>query len=374
MRITTLAVVVCMLLGVGISFLNTSKDVRTAEEAIEACQTEQSQYMGEFVEEDLPEGEEQFREAELERCKIDFRYYLNDKRFWARSILEIESNKFQGDTFYEINDFAVDAAKQIAEENDLPVALVDSFFARSGETITDKQGNILKGAKTGFAGAIPLIAFPLLVLVSVLAASFIGAEYRAGTVENMLLWEPRRGKVLASKYLAGALSSAVWMAVLLSFLAALLIGLASVNGTFATIDSAFWMSLLGTIGRAALISGAVAVFTMAVATVTRYTAAAVIILLGWAIVSNIVIELLLKGFRRWEVITNANTFIAKGDTAKPLSSWCTSVNGESYCSTDSWGSSLSFAHNYLVAGLVVLIWVAVPTLLAFIVFKRRDIN
>ena len=45
-------------------------------------------------------------------------------------------------------------------------------------------------------------AYIFMAVGLVLAASFVGAEWQAGTFASMLTWEPRRQRVLAAKLVA----------------------------------------------------------------------------------------------------------------------------------------------------------------------------
>ena len=81
--------------------------------------------------------------------------------------------------------------------------------------------------------------------------------------------------------------------------------------------------------------------------------------LGWFAVSNILIELVARGFRRWELFTNAIAFISEGDVPryeKIHNYW-----------------ELLYAHDYLSGGLIVALWAAAFAGIAALVFVRRDI-
>jgi ABC-2 type transport system permease protein len=224
----------------------------------------------------------------------------------------------------------------------------------------DVDGEEYRDARIGLLGLVPGISTFLLIIAVVLGGSFVGAEYRFGTVENLLLWEPRRLKVYATKCLAGMVSAGAVMAVLTAWLTLLLVGLAQFRGSFAGIDGTFWVDWVATVGRAALMAALFFVLAMAIATLAKNTTAAVVALLGWFVVSNILIELLARWFRHYELFSNASSFIGQGEVSKYVGSGST--------------ETLAYSHGYWVAGAIVAVWAVVPALLAAGVFQRRDIS
>ena len=81
-------------------------------------------------------------------------------------------------------------------------------------------GEQMRSPDPGEAGVVPATSIALLGIGAILGAAFIGAEYRAGTIETTLLWEPRRLRVLAAKLAAGSISVFVIHVALLGFLVA----------------------------------------------------------------------------------------------------------------------------------------------------------
>ena len=256
----------------------------------------------------------------------------NDRRFFATLILD-ETNTEDWSAYREIE----------VPTDPIPV---------DGEEFRSPRG--------GLIGIIPGVGTFLLVVTVLLGGSFVGAEYRSGTMENLLLWEPRRILVMVTKYLAGLISSAGILALLTSWLTLLLVGLAQFRGTFQGVDSTFWIDWAATVGRISLVGGLFFVLAMAIATLAKNTAAAITALLGWFVVSNILIELLARWFRHLELFTNANAFIGLGEVAK----WVGSDNSQ----------DLVFSHGPWVALGVVGVWAAIPAVLAIAVFRRRDIS
>jgi ABC-2 type transport system permease protein len=113
------------------------------------------------------------------------------------------------------------------------------------------------------------------VLAFVVGASFAGAEWGTGSMATYLTWEPRRGRVLASKLICAVVVAATG-AVLLSILLALVhIPAAYFRGTTAGMTGGLWASLAEVWGRAGGLAAIAGVFGVGAATVSRNTAGAV---------------------------------------------------------------------------------------------------
>lgn len=130
--------------------------------------------------------------------------------------------------------------------------------------------------------------FILILLGLSLGASFLGAEWQAGTLSSLLTWEPRRLRVLAAKLAAATVGATVLSAM---YLALLLGGAAAAAGTRGTLEgstTAFVGHLLAMAGRGL---GLVALFTLAgaaLAALTRHTAAALGIVGGYLVAGELV--------------------------------------------------------------------------------------
>ncbi len=222
------------------------------------------------------------------------------------------------------------------------------------------DGERYRSARLGLDGILPGIGTFLLIIAVVLGGSFIGAEYRSGTVENLLLWEPRRGRVMLTKYAAGFVSAAAVMAILMVWLTLLLLGLAQFRGSFQGIDSTFWVDWVATIARVGLVAGFYFILAVAIASIARNTTAAVVAVLGWFVVSNILIELFAKWFRQYELFTNAGAFISLSEVVR--------YRGSGFEET------LVYSHGPWMGLALVVVWAAIPAVLAVLLFKRRDLS
>lgn len=150
---------------------------------------------------------------------------------------------------------------------------------------------------------------PLIILLMVIGASFIGAEWHAGTVATLLVWEPRRFRVFVAKAFALVLFAFVAAVLVQALLVASLAPAAIFRGTTTGVDSTWFREVLGLGFRGALVGAFAALIGFAIASLGRNTAAA----LGVAFVYLIVLEPLLRSLRpRWEpwlLYDNLVTFI-----------------------------------------------------------------
>ena len=351
--ITAAIVAAVTTLGVGIAFSQHSSDVgdgsaarREAERNTERCvrdfmspdfEADRGQILRDYgLDPEMSDAEfEQFLRRDF--CYQDPAWYGNDDpRFFATEIL-LDSWEAKSITSWA---------------DDRP----DSSTPETG-TI---GGRIIRRAHDGLNGVLPGVSTFFLVVAVLIGASFVGAEYKAGTVENLLLWEPRRARVLVTKFVAGFVSSFVLTFALLTWLSGLLYVMAVLRGTTDGIDGRFWIDVASTITRGSVMGGVFFVAAMSVSVVARNTTAAVGVILGWFAISNIVIELFAKWMRSWELFTNAGAFIREADGIRYQK-----IQGfwETY-----------YAHGYMKAGLIAAVWALVLALIATVVFVRRDVD
>jgi ABC-2 type transport system permease protein len=128
----------------------------------------------------------------------------------------------------------------------------------------------------------------LMAVGLLLAASFIGAEWQAGTFASLLTWEPRRQRVMATKLLAPVIAMTLLSAVLVLLLESGAAIAADVRGTLDLTTShlvgqvaVMAARALGLIALVTLIGGAIAVFT-------RHTVAVVGVVAGYLVGGELV--------------------------------------------------------------------------------------
>lgn len=111
----------------------------------------------------------------------------------------------------------------------------------------------------------------------VLAASFIGAEFTTGAIANWLSFVPRRGAVFAAKILATVIFTVVASAIA----SALTLGVAALISAGFGGDLSTLSEHVGTVARRLLVVTIIAVLGFCAGMITRHTAAALGVLLGY---------------------------------------------------------------------------------------------
>lgn len=223
------------------------------------------------------------------------------------------------------------------------------------------QGIEYRTAKPVVTGVVPVTSLVLLAVATVLGASFIGAEYAAATIETTLLWEPRRRRVLSAKFGVAALSAFLIHILLLGVLVLVMLPSGLWRGTFAGVDSDFWIGLIGVAFRGGVIAAAIASIALAISTMTRGTVGGVVALLGYIAISPSIGATLLKGFRPFDLTENMSAFANGGEVSKFV--------------TDESGHFTSvYSHGGGVALLIVAMYVTISIVAGLTVFARRDID
>lgn len=196
----------------------------------------------------------------------------------------------------------------------------------------------------------------LLLLGIALAASFIGAEWSAGTMTTLLTWEPRRGRVYAAKLVAAAIFAFVSAVLVLIVLGLALLPAALAHGSTAGADSHWFLSTAGSVLRGAVMCALSAGIGLAIGSLARNTTAAV---LG-AFFYLFVLENLVRGLRPqwigWLFGDNADIFMA----------WHRIVVDTSN------GPKLS--HGPVASLLIVCEYAAILSVAALALFWRRDVT
>lgn len=136
-------------------------------------------------------------------------------------------------------------------------------------------------------------AFLVVIGGLLLGASFVGAEWHAGTMTTLLTWEPRRLRVLAAKAAVAAVGVFAMMVLLLAALAAVLVLVAVTRGITSDLGDHFWRSVAGTTLRISACAVGGSLVGLGIAMLARSTAAAIGI--GFAYLG--IVEGLIRGLR-----------------------------------------------------------------------------
>ena len=160
--------------------------------------------------------------------------------------------------------------------------------------------------KDAFKGTV----VPVVAAAWLLAASFVGAEWHAGTMGTLLTWEPRRIRVLAAKAVA-ALALAFLATVAFQVLLGLALAPAAVlRGTTEGIDATWFRDTAFVILRGAALASVFAAIGFSIASVARNTGAALGVGFFYLLVLEQFMAALKPGWRPWMLVPNSAVFVA----------------------------------------------------------------
>jgi ABC-2 type transport system permease protein len=191
----------------------------------------------------------------------------------------------------------------------------------------------------------------LIALFLLLGASFVGAEWHAGTMTTLLTWEPRRVRVILAKIAVAAAMAFIGTIVLQALLGIALTPAAVFRGRTTGADATWFRSVAGLVLRAGAVASIAATIGAALASLGRNTAAALGVAFGYlAIVEN-----LMRGLRpswaEWFVGENLAAFLV----ADPF-------------------DVATVGHSVAAAGVVLGMYTAALAAAAGVVFIRRDVT
>lgn len=115
----------------------------------------------------------------------------------------------------------------------------------------------------------------LLLMSIVLGASFVGAEFNAGSLSTQLCYEPNRWRVHVAKAIAVAVGTALVTLGLLAFVAAAVTVGAELRGIVHGTDLAWWRTRVGESFRIAAAAGVGGAMAYSITVVARRSAAAI---------------------------------------------------------------------------------------------------
>lgn len=216
-------------------------------------------------------------------------------------------------------------------------------------------------------GVLPGFGLLLVFAAFAMGVSFIAAEFSSGSIGNWLTFEPRRGRVYGTKVGASGIS----VIPIALAIGALLLGgtwlASSINGNVGTVTSEIWRDVGDSVVRLVLLTIGFAVLGVAMGTIVRHAAAAVGIIVGYAIIVEGIIGSMFVGLRPWLLNINLQAVLHGG-----TSYWktvCESLpTGEQVCNGVEQQVSLTSGAVTLSVVLVVLVAVAA------VMFRRRDVN
>jgi ABC-2 type transport system permease protein len=208
----------------------------------------------------------------------------------------------------------------------------------------------------------------VLLLALILGATFVAAEFSTGAISTWLTFEPRRGRVFASKAVVATVVTGV-AALLVSVLAvAAFWGATAVNHAVGQVTARTLIDLGNQSGRIAAAVAGAALVGAVLGFLLRHTAAVIAVVIGWFVaVDGILVSSLLRA-PRWAVATNLEAWLRAGTRYYQQTPCVPDPLGHGYaCGTIEKSLSMTSGALTLVALLVVV------TALALVVFRRRDV-
>lgn len=175
-------------------------------------------------------------------------------------------------------------------------------FCEETEGTTDPRFHL-----TDLSRVFDALSLVLIFAMWGLAASFMGAEWEAGTLGLLLTQEPRRVRVLLAKMAVVAGFAVLATTVLLGLLSLALLPAAIVRGTTEGANGA-WIGEMTRLGlRIVATAGLAAVFGFSLAASARRTSVAIGVLL-LAFLFDIIIQQVAPGSVRWQFTENLSRF------------------------------------------------------------------
>jgi ABC-type transport system involved in multi-copper enzyme maturation permease subunit len=216
---------------------------------------------------------------------------------------------------------------------------------------------VLKDGAGGVTVAVAVLAF-------VVGASFVGAEWNAGTMQALLFWEPRRGRVLLAK----AVALVAGMLTLATVLQAIVYGLTmltgATRGTTEGVTTGLQLATLLTVLRGFVVVSFTALLGYGIAGLARVTGAALGVAFGWFVILENLIRAKLPGWERFLVTNDIAAVLVKKQSVAP-------ADGHRF---DQFGVERAYRLT-ATRGTVTLAVYLVLVVGAFVVtFRRRDVT
>jgi hypothetical protein len=143
--------------------------------------------------------------------------------------------------------------------------------------------------------------FAMVFIAFVIGASFVGAEFGAGSLSTQLLFEPRRVRVVAVKAVAVGIGIAVLSIAILLYIGLLQWAGSSWRGVVNDLDGTWFAARAGDIVRVTGAAALAGIAAYAITVVTRRTVAAVggLLVIGW-------VSAIIGSLRNWRWVAKYN--------------------------------------------------------------------
>ncbi|WP_425956478.1 hypothetical protein [Xylanimonas sp. McL0601] len=232
----------------------------------------------------------------------------------------------------------------------------DPAIARASGTVWNTTSGL---------GAIDDLAPVLLFAVFLVAVSFVTAELASGAIGLWLTFVPGRTRVYWSKAGAAAIAALPVVVVGFTLLASGSFGAYALIGTVGDAPDGVAAHVAAFVGRLALAGVAVSLVGVALGLLLRHAAAAIGVAAAWVGAESL-FRYQLGDLQRWLFSVNLSAWLHGGE-----------VFTTNRCEAGDDGSYVCTTVEHLVTpvqgGVFLLALTAVLTLVAFLVFRRRDV-
>lgn len=231
----------------------------------------------------------------------------------------------------------------------------------SVDFVTDIAGLGGGGEPNGTSVLGPM-GFLIPIMAFVIGASYYGADEKAGMIEHLLTWEPRRLKLLLARIVGGGGAIFAISALLSAFLVVLLYIMSAVTGG----DTSGVGDVAGTILAAILRSGVSGtiffLFGLGLTVIVNSSVASIVGFLIWVFIVEVaLIGPLLPNVAAWFPVSNSDSFVAGREY-------------EVFPGPFDDGFEATLHHSALFSGVIILAWGAAFIALGSLAFWRRDID
>ncbi|SKC65577.1 ABC transporter permease subunit [Krasilnikoviella flava] len=241
---------------------------------------------------------------------------------------------------------------------------VDADDDATAAAVEEIRGSVWNG----WAGLASLddVAVLLVLVALVVGVSFVTAEINSGSLGMWLTFEPRRQRVYWAKAAAAALGTVPLVLVGFALLVAASYAVYASFGTLGGLTGAVWLEVAAFTGRLVAAGAALAAVGVALGVLFKHAAAAVGVV-GVVAWGSLVFGFGLGELQRWLPTTALTAWLQGG-----------SVFSTERCTPSADGVFECLPVDHVVTttqgGLTLLAVTAVLTLLAALVFRRRDVS
>lgn len=152
-------------------------------------------------------------------------------------------------------------------------------------------------------------SFILLVLGLVIGASAVGADWQTGSMATLLVWEPRRIRVLAVRAIVVGVAVFLLALVLQGALAGLLALVANTRGSTVGTGGDFTRTVVGVMARIAVMTAILALIAVAISTIGRTTAASLGVVFVYLALVESLLHVLIPRITPWLLSVNTAIFV-----------------------------------------------------------------